>query len=593
MIKNNWKKILILLTLTSAISCQPGESPTEEMTLQQVMDTMVTRLYAEVPSEQYDAINTDFMLNFLSDEEKHVLSTKYQYFDVNVPVVVSLMRHEDQETIPFWLPASGFQKTDLTVKNEHYTYEVWQKSFDAGRVALGFNGFDKHRPVYFISVGPQNEEDVLEISNHYPDYEIITMETGAFTYHDWSGLTLTEVPASLQGQKLFTTVRGRAREAHVVGGFRQTPFPSSPTPDQILLTWSDEPNSTIDIQWRTNTEVENGIARYWRPRGDTLTVDAEKFVMEDRMLQNDRYIHRFTAQLTGLESGQEYQYMVGSEQSENWSEPSTFTTEPEDTNAFSFVWFGDTHRSPVWGEVLQKAHAQFPEAAFYSIAGDLVSTGLYRDEWDMFFGYAKNAFAEKPLMPVLGNHDRQDGLGAWMYYALFSLPENGPAQVEPEGSYTFEYGNAFFLMLDCTSPIEEQSEWIEEQLSNTSATWKFAMFHFPPYNYEEPYPDIQAAWGSLFDQYHVDMVMGGHTHYYMRTKPMHGGEVVRSPKEGTVYAISIGIPSEHENMLDEPYAEVRFGEGPFYQHMDISGHRLTYQVFDKEGKLRDEMVIQK
>jgi hypothetical protein len=60
-----------------------------------------------------------------------------------------------------------------------------------------------------------------------------------------------------------------------------------------------------------------------------------------------------------------------------------------------------------------------------------------------------------------------------------------------------------------------------------------------------------------------------------------------------VYVISIGIPSQHENMLDEPYAEVRFGEGPFYQHMDISGNRLTYQVFDKEGKLRDEMVIQK
>lgn len=593
MIKNHWKKILILLTLTSAISCQPGESPTEEMPLQQVMDTMVTRLYAEVPSAQYDAIDTDFMLNFLSDEEKHVLSTKYQYFDVNVPVVVSLMRDEDQETVPFWLPASGFQKTDLTVKSEHYTYEVWQKSFEAGRVELGINGFDKHRPVYFISVAPQNEQDNLTISNHYPDYEIITMETGSFTYHDWSGLTLTEVPASLQGQKLFTTVRGRAREAHVVGGFRQTSSPSSTAPDQVMLTWSGDPASTIDIQWRTNTEVENGLVKYWKPGGDTLTANAEKFVMEDRMLYNDRYIHHFTAHLTGLESGQEYQYTVGSEQPENWSEKSTFTTEPANTDKFSFIWFGDTHRSQVWGELLQKAHAHFPEAAFYSIAGDLVSTGLYRDEWDQLFARAGSVFSEKPLMPVPGNHDRQDGLGAWMYYAFFSLPENGPAQIDAESTYAFEYGNAFFLMLDCTSPIEAQSEWIEEQLRNTQATWKFAIFHFPPYNFEEPYPDIQAAWGTLFDKYHVDMVMGGHIHYYMRSKPMHNGQVVNSPEKGTVYAISIGTSGRHESIGEEPYAEVRFAEGPFYQHMNIEGKRLTYQTFDQEGKLKDELIIQK
>jgi hypothetical protein len=349
----------------------------------------------------------------------------------------------------------------------------------------------------------------------------------------------------------------------------------------------------MDIQWRTHTEVEEGIVKYWREGGDTLTATAEKFVMEDRMLENDRYIHRFTAHLSGLESGQEYHYTVGSEAPENWSEKSTFSTELVNTEAFSFIWFGDTHRSQVWGDILQKAHARFPDAAFYSIAGDLVTTGLYRDEWDMFFGYSQNVFSEKPLMPVPGNHDRQDGLGAWMYYAFFSLPENGPAPIDPESTYAFEYGNALFLMLDCTSPIEDQSAWIEQQLSNTDATWKFAIFHFPPYNFEEPYPDIQATWGALFDKHHVDMVMGGHIHYYMRSNPMHGGQVVNSPKEGTVYAISIGTSGRHESIGEEPYAEVRFAEGPFYQHMNIEGKRLTYQTFDQEGELRDELIIQK
>ncbi len=103
----------------------------------------------------------------------------------------------------------------MLVKNEEFTYEVWQKDFDKGPIGLGINGFDKDRPVYFISVAPQNANDKLTITNIIPaQYTLDTMQVGAFTYHDWDGLTLTEVPDELKGQVLFTTVRGRAREIH-------------------------------------------------------------------------------------------------------------------------------------------------------------------------------------------------------------------------------------------------------------------------------------------------------------------------------------------------------------------------------------------
>ena len=162
-------------------------------------------------------------------------------------------------------------------------------------------------------------------------------------------------------------------------------------------------------------------------------------------------------------------------------------------------------------------------------------------------------------MPVPGNHDNQDGLGAWMFQELFSLPENGPEEVLPELTYSFTYKNAHFLMIDATAPIDLQSKWIEEQLQGSQAKWKFAMFHFPPYNYEEDYDMIRQEWCTLFDQYHVDMVMSGHTHYYMRSKPIFNEQVVEDPSRGTVYVISVGIPGNHENMPDEEYAEVRDG----------------------------------
>jgi predicted phosphodiesterase len=567
----------------------------ENSSVKSVMDNVITRLYHKVSAENYDTIDDHFMLDFLTEKEKTVLANKYQYFKVNVPVTVSLMRHVNQVNMPFWLKESGFKQTNKKVKNVEYEYEVWQKDFMPGWVNLGIPGFDNDRVVYFIAVGATNKSDQLKITDQYPsEYSLTKMKKGAFTYHDWSDLKITEFPKELEGQILFTTVRGRSREAHVEGAFRKTIFPSSKNPDQIMLTWSADPTNSVDIQWRTTSAITDGTVQYWQKNtSDSLSTKATVAVMEDRMLYNDRYIHRLTSKLSQLEANTSYEYRVGSETFNSWSEVRNFKTEAKKTNEFSFIWFGDTHRDPKWADLLKDSYLRHPEIAFYAIAGDLVSTGLYRNEWDQFFGYSKDVFSYKPLMPVPGNHDRQDGLGAWMYYQQFSLPENGPEKVDSESTYAFEYGNALFLMIDSTQPNEAQTEWIEKQLKNTKATWKFVMFHFPPYNFEEPYLDIQQEWCGIFDRYHVDMVMSGHIHYYMRSKPINHGKVVNSFKEGTVYAVSIGTNGNHDDIGQEPYAEKRYKDGQFYQHMEIKEGILKYTTYNKEGKIVDVLLIDK
>jgi hypothetical protein len=588
--------VLFLSVFTFYLSsCRNDSSPTHA-SVKEVMDDAVTRLYKTLKPPQLDTISQSYVLRFLTDDEKKVLASQYLTFDVDVPVTVSLMHHQEQKILPFWLEDSGFRKTDLVVKNEEYTYNVWQKTFDAGKVELGINGFDKHRPVYFISVGAQKPGDKVTISNVFPAQQTLdTVRVGAFTYHDWSDLTLTEVPESLRGQTLFQTIRGRAREAHLVGAFRKTINPSSDKPDQILLTLSGDPTSTMDVQWRTAATVSDGLVQYWLTgTSDTISKTATAFRMEDRLLQNDRFVNRFTAGLSGLKSGGTYQYRVGSKTG-NWSALASFKTQSASPEGFSFIWFGDTHKSPDWGAMAAKTLARHPEIAFYNIAGDLVSTGLHRDEWDELWQYSGGIFQKKPLMPIPGNHDSQDGLGAWMYQEMFSLPKNGPKSpdVPTEQTYAFTYQNALFLMIDATSPIEAQTAWIKEQLANSKATWKFAFFHFPPYNFEENYADIRKEWCSLFDQYHVDMVMSGHVHYYLRTKPMFAEKPVSSPAQGTIYTISIGIPSDHEIWPDENYAVIRHKNGPLYQHLKMEGKTLTYKSFDKNGNVKDELKIVK
>ena len=422
------------------------------------------------------------------------------------------------------------------------------------------------------------------------------MKVGAFTYHDWDELVLLEVPEPLIGGKLLTTIRGRAREAHLINAFRETKFPSSEKPDQIMLTWSKDSRTTQSIQWRTNSDISKGVVRYWKAGSngnDFKEISADLDVIEDRLLQNDRYINRYTADIENLEQGTTYNYKVGDPETDNWSAAAEFKTAPDSSAPFSFIYFGDTHKSPHWGKLINKAYSRFPDAAFYSIGGDLVSTGLHRDDWDQFFEYSSDVIKNRPLMSTLGNHDDQNGLGAWMYTELFDLPMNGPADLPKEYLYSFEYSDALFIMLAATLPIREQTAWLEDQLKNSNAKWKFAMFHFPPYSYEEDYPVIRKEWGDLFDKYHVDMVFSGHVHYYMRSKPMYAQKPAKSPSDGTIYVISIAVPNRDRPMTEEDFVEVRFAGEYLYQKIDINEDELTFNAYNIEGEVLDSFKINK
>jgi hypothetical protein len=580
-------KTLVFVFVTGLFSCSKNEE-----SVKSVMNRVVTNLYQTKSEQELEKLDYNQVISMLSEDEINVLATKHWMFDVNVPVVVSVFRSVKQEKIPFCLENNGFSKTGLTVHNEMSEYEIWQKSFPAGNVGLGINGFENFSLHYFVSVAPQNEKDELVLSNFFPANQFVgELQNGAFVYHDWDELVLTDVPQELKGQKYLTTIRGRGTESHLLGAFRKSNYPSSTQPDQVMLTWSADPATTMDIQWRTDTTVSSGIVNY-REKGASVvfSTEAEKYRMEDLLLMNDRFINRFTAQLTGLKPGTDYEYQILPET--EWKEKYTFSTQSA-ADTFSFVWFGDTHYSPEFGKLFNIADSTHSDAAFYTIAGDLVSDGLYRDQWDDLLHYPENVISRKPLMCVPGNHDNRAGLGALMYREFFSYPKNGPDGVNKEQTYSFTYKNALFLMIDATSPVDAQTGWIEEQLKNTNATWKIAVFHFPPYNWEEPYYDIQKAWVPLFDKYHVDMVFGGHIHYYMRSKPMKGGEVVGSYNDGTAYIISIGIPSRTRDAAEEPYAEVVKTVGQFYQYIKIEGNKLTYSALDSNKEIADSFTIKK
>jgi predicted phosphodiesterase len=379
-------------------------------------------------------------------------------------------------------------------------------------------------------------------------------------------------------------------ESWLAGVFRTTEYPSSDLPDQVMLTWSSDPSTGIDIQWRTDTVVSDEVLKYMEIGGnEEFSVIAVINRIDDQVLMNDRTVSRYTARLRDLKPGTKYEYLIFPQA--EYRETQTFST-PSSDNSFTYIWFGDTHHSPKFGELIKAVDQRYPEAAFYSIAGDIVSDGLYRNQWDDIFKFTDGIVSRKPLMAVPGNHDNRSGLGALMYRELFSYPRNAPEGVEKEQTYSFRYKNALFLMIDATSSIDTQTPWIEEQLKNTDAQWKFAMFHFPPYSSDGGYPEIRSKWCTLFDRYHVDIVMSGHVHNYLRTKPMKNEKPVASAAEGTVYLVSIAIP-DNDPQPRLPYAASQVSGEMLYQKVTIKGNKLDYKAMNINGVLRDQMTITK
>ncbi len=561
------------------------------LTLKEVADRVVTRLYTEIPGDSLNLLDENFLINYLTESEKEVLATGYWVFEVNQPVRISLMRDKSQKAVPFWLESSGFEKTSLLVKNEMSEYEVWQKVFEKGKVELGINGLDKHRPVYFISVSPVNGGTPLELTPIFPEQQHQEkFQAGAFTYHDWDGLKLSEVPESLQGEILLTTIRGRAREAHLLEAFRTTIFPSSEAPDQIVLTWPGDPSNSISVQWRTADGVTDGKVQYWEKSGkDTLEASATAFRMEDRLLRNDRYIQKHTARLHRLKSGTVYEYQVVS--GNHLSKVQEFRTSESTPANFSFLWFGDTHNDEKTGKIYQEAVTRNPQARFYVQSGDLVNTGLYRNDWDELFGYTGKAWAQRPFMSVPGNHDSQDGLGAWMYKEQFDLPTNGPDASHHEFTYFFKYQDALFLMMDGTLPIEGQAAWLEKTLAENPARWKFLGVHFPMFNAVEPYPDIQESWLPILEKHGVDLVMSGHFHYYMRSKPLSEFSDSKSQIRFVHSAATSGkFESEGQN-VDE--IVVSYSKDYLYQKIDLTANTLTLTAYKADGEVLDTFQVQK
>ncbi|MBU2699366.1 hypothetical protein Ga0466249_000445 [Sporomusaceae bacterium BoRhaA] len=380
-------------------------------------------------------------------------------------------------------------------------------------------------------------------------------------------------------------------------------------PSHITLTWTGDTQTTQTITWKTDVNTQDGQVQYqeFMPEkfGEQQTLTAQV----ERVDSNWGEFNVHTATLTGLKPGTRYVYRVGNEGS--WSEQYHFATAPTNPCYFKFLVFGDSQsvNYDTWHTTLHQAYQANSDAAFSVNMGDLVDVGQEYGQWYDWFNAAHGVLENIPCMPLVGNHETYAPGGRIAMPTLFTdqfkLPMNGPAGLKGQ-VYSFDYGNAHFVMLDTQigeegrfvpDMLEKQKMWLEDDLAATKQKWKLVFVHRALYNNKaEGNSMLQAGFAPIIDKYHADIVFTAHDHVYAHTYPLYGGTAVNNPATGTIYVATgrsgsktyaDSIAKEWDNFFYNPLAE------PNYLTVEAKGSLLTIKAFRQSGGLIDAWSIDK
>ncbi len=350
------------------------------------------------------------------------------------------------------------------------------------------------------------------------------------------------------------------------------------TPEQIHLTWGEDPTSSVCVSWACAAQAVNPRVELQVP-GGTRTAHAVQRTYTDGL--NGQTVFTYHAPISALQADATYSYVVTADNDANRTRPfgAAFTTAPRGRARFRWTSYGDLS-TPNTSWVLSSPQSAFAVQAverfqplFHLLNGDLcyanLNPGAQPAVWADFGHNVQTSAAHRPWMPCPGNHEIEFGNGVHglnAYLTRYSLPANGTAF--PGLWYRFQVGSALFISLSADDVIHQdsgafvagpaplipapstgnapimpgtslyihgysggaQTRWLEQTLRSAaedpSIDWIVVQMHQDALSSSKfgngSDKGIRAAWLPLFDRYGVDLVLCGHDHDYERSWPVRG-----------------------------------------------------------------------
>jgi hypothetical protein len=351
------------------------------------------------------------------------------------------------------------------------------------------------------------------------------------------------------------------------------------TPEQIHLTWGQDPTCSVVVSWASAAQAVNPRLHLDGGHHSGRTIPAVQRTYTDGL--NGQTVFTYHVALDGLSPDSLHQYSVTADNDSNAAQPfaASFRTAPCGRAPFRWTSFGDL-ATPVTAWVLSSPQSAYAVQAvekfqplFHLLNGDLCYANLNPTVqpavWADFGNNNQSSAAFRPWMPCPGNHEiefENGPQGFTSYLTRYSLPSNGTKF--PGRWYSFRVGTALFISLQAddviyqdggplvsgpnpltpaastgNAPIDpgtsfyingwsggEQTRWLERTLREAShdddVDWIIVQMHQDALSSSKTGNGsdlgIRQNWLPLFDKYGVDLVLCGHDHDYERSFPVRG-----------------------------------------------------------------------
>ena len=321
----------------------------------------------------------------------------------------------------------------------------------------------------------------------------------------------------------------------VFGAAEDEPAASDTAPFRLSCTVNGDPRTRRGFCWYTKAETPSVLELLL---ADGTPAEAE-IVYEDVTEWDGNYMHKALA--TGLQPGTAYLYRMGD--GTTFADTGSFVTDNGDGQV-EFLAIADIQASSLenfqrGAATVSAAFQTLPTAEFMLNLGDFTNDST-NEEWDYYAQAMDKISLNMTLAPVAGNHD---GLGVWHWFEnLFSLDTSESVQNLNGVNYSFEYGNVHVAVVntnDLLSVSLAQLRWLRNDLNSTACDWKIICMHKSPYTLgkDGKWPDamyLQRVLTKVADDCGVDLVLSGHDHQYLRTKPLKGNKL---DPDGTTYVL--------------------------------------------------------
>jgi acid phosphatase type 7 len=315
---------------------------------------------------------------------------------------------------------------------------------------------------------------------------------------------------------------------------------SSP-PSQIVLTWQQDPSTTMTITWRTNDLHDEHLLRYspnkYAGYRNWNVVNATSFSFEE----TSAWLH--TVELTGLKPNQEYHVIIEHPTEE---QSFSFRTLPNRTGTkeLTILAGGDSRtQRNVRREMNAMAIAEDPDFVIFD--GDFINDALNEQEWDEWFDDWHEQMItfdgrRIPIVTSIGNHEIAGGFLQPVEHAPFFI--NRFITPQPRTYYALEMGPDLVLITldsDHIYEVTSQNNWLDSTLyAHQDKRWKIVQYHVAAwpsvrdFNGDVP-AKIRENWIPIMEKHNVNLVIEAHDHAFKKTVPIRNNQ--RDDENGIVY----------------------------------------------------------